>query len=80
MATYEITQPMWLGLKSNPEGSVNGQAHRAKLAKLQEQKQQMIIERKAGMNCVQLAEKYKMSVHMARYYTQRKRKCNVIAA
>lgn len=68
--TYEITKAMYNAAKSDIRKVIKGQAYNQKIAKLAEQKQAMLAERRAGATAQELAEKYQMSIHMARYYTR----------
>jgi hypothetical protein len=61
---------MWNAAKSDIKRTIKKQAYNIKIEQLRVQKAQMLKERLAGASCPELAVKYQMSVHMARYYTR----------
>lgn len=70
VTTYEISQAAFNSAKYDIQRANARQAYNQKIEALRVQKALMLAERLAGVDCIQLASKYGMSVHMARYYTR----------
>lgn len=68
--TYEIPQKMFNAAKHDIKKVLAGREYVLNLQRLAEQKELMVADRLDGLSCPALAVKYKMSVHMARYYTR----------
>lgn len=68
--TYEITQAMYNAAKFDIAKAVKGQAYNKDLEQRRAVAAAMRAERLAGVPCPTLADKYKMSLHMVRYYTR----------
>lgn len=79
-ATYELPAPAFRSARYDVDRWLQRQANVGHLRERQALKQRMLAERLSGASCRELAKRYGLSVHMARYYTRQPREALYPAA